>query len=73
MRWWEDGFGRILLGNAGLASPVPTARNEAILADFKRVSVEAYAIPAWAGSAWVDATLSAGIGRSPWRMFVGYL
>lgn len=47
--------------------------SEAELDDFKQVFVETYEIPAWAGQAWVDATLKIGIGKSPWRIFVGYL
>lgn len=47
--------------------------NESHLYDFKKVFVETYAIPEWAGQAWVDATLQIGIGKTPWRMFVGYL
>lgn len=47
--------------------------DEAGLYDFKRVFVESYEIPDWAGQAWVDATLSIGIGKTPWRMYVGYL
>jgi GNAT superfamily N-acetyltransferase len=43
------------------------------LHDFKRVFVESYGIPEWAGQGWVDATAHIGIGRTPWRMFVGYL
>lgn len=47
--------------------------NETQLYDFKNVFVETYAIPEWAGQAWVDATLKIGIGKTRWRMFVGYL
>lgn len=47
--------------------------NESELYDFKNVFVETYEIPAWAGQAWVDATLNIGIGKTPWRIFVGYL
>ncbi len=47
--------------------------NETELYDFKKVFVETYAIPEWAGQAWVDASLKIGIGKTPWRMFVGYL
>ena len=43
------------------------------LYDFKRVFVETYEIPDWAGQAWVDATLAVGIGQTPWRIYVGYL
>jgi len=46
---------------------------ESELYDFKKVFVETYEIPEWAGQAWVDASLSAGIGNTPWRMYVGYL
>jgi ribosomal protein S18 acetylase RimI-like enzyme len=47
--------------------------SEAALYDFKRVFVESNEIPEWAGQAWVDATQAIGIGKTPWRMFVGYL
>jgi ribosomal protein S18 acetylase RimI-like enzyme len=47
--------------------------DEAALYDFKKVFVETYEIPEWAGQAWVDATLKIGIGQTPWRAFVGYL
>jgi ribosomal protein S18 acetylase RimI-like enzyme len=46
---------------------------ESELADFKKVFVESYEIPEWAGQAWADAALTIGIGNTPWRMFVGYL
>jgi GNAT superfamily N-acetyltransferase len=41
------------------------------LEEFKHVFVTTYEIPEWAGQAWVDATLAVGIGKTPWRMFVG--
>ncbi len=47
--------------------------NEVDLYDFKRVFVESYEIPDWAGQAWVDATLRVGIGKTPWKMYVGRL
>ena len=47
--------------------------NESELYNFKKVFVETYEIPDWAGQAWVDATLKIGIGKTPWRIFVGYL
>lgn len=49
------------------------ASADAELEDFKTVFVATYQIPDWAGQAWVDATRSFGLGKSPWRMFVGYL
>ena len=45
----------------------------AALLDFKQVFLASYAIPDWAGQAWVDATQAIGIGKTPWKMFVGYL
>jgi ribosomal protein S18 acetylase RimI-like enzyme len=47
--------------------------DESELYDFKKVFVATYEIPEWAGQAWVDATLTIGIGKTPWKMFVGYL
>lgn len=47
--------------------------NESELYDFKTVFVETYQIPEWAGQAWVDAALKIGIGKTPWRIYVGYL
>ena len=40
---------------------------------FGRTFVEAFEIPEWAGRAWVDATRSFGVGRSPWELYVGWL
>jgi ribosomal protein S18 acetylase RimI-like enzyme len=62
-----------------LVERVPTgfticeAADATALDDFKRVFVETYGIPDWAGQAWVDASRSLGIGRTPWRVYVGYL
>jgi ribosomal protein S18 acetylase RimI-like enzyme len=47
--------------------------HERSLHDFRGVFVDVYGIPAWAGQAWVDATLRVGVGRTPWRMFLGRL
>jgi hypothetical protein len=44
---------------------IEEVRDETRLLDFKRVFVETYGIPEWAGQAWVDATRHAGIGRLP--------
>lgn len=46
---------------------------EIALQDFKRVFLESYEVPDWAGQAWVDATQAIGIGKTPWKMYVGYL
>lgn len=52
---------------------IKQVENERQLYDFKKVFVETYEIPDWAGQAWVDATQKVGIGKTPWQMFVGYL
>jgi GNAT superfamily N-acetyltransferase len=52
---------------------IEDVRDEAALNDFKRVFVETYEIPEIMGQSWVDATLYIGIGKTPWKMFVGYL
>jgi ribosomal protein S18 acetylase RimI-like enzyme len=43
------------------------------LDEFKRVFVEGNGVPEWAGQAWVDAAQHAGIGHTPWRMYLGRL
>jgi GNAT superfamily N-acetyltransferase len=48
-------------------------RDEQSLDGFKTVFVESYGIPEWAGQAWVDAALRVGIGRTPWKMYLGRL
>ncbi len=52
---------------------VDEVRNDHDIDEFKRVFVEVYGIPEWAGQAWADATRHVGIGRSPWKMYVGRL
>jgi GNAT superfamily N-acetyltransferase len=52
---------------------IEVVQDEAALYDFKRVFIDSYEIPEWAAQAWVDATLKAGFGRTPWKMYVGYL
>jgi ribosomal protein S18 acetylase RimI-like enzyme len=52
---------------------IEVVQDEAALEDFKRVFVESYEIPEWAGQAWVEATQRLGIGHTPWKMYVGYL
>jgi len=52
---------------------IEVVQDETALGDFKRIFVESYEIPEWAGQAWVDATRQLGIGRTPWQMYVGYL
>jgi GNAT superfamily N-acetyltransferase len=52
---------------------IKEASGEVEMYDFKKVFVEMYEIPEWAGQAWVDATLTVGMGKTPWKVFVGYL
>jgi ribosomal protein S18 acetylase RimI-like enzyme len=65
--------------DGGLLSRVPPGfaivevANVRALDDFRDVFVETYQIPEWAGQAWIEATKAIGIGRTAWRMFVGYL
>lgn len=48
-------------------------RDEQGLQAFKQAFVSGMEVPEWAGQAWVDATLSFGIERAPWRCYVGRL
>jgi ribosomal protein S18 acetylase RimI-like enzyme len=52
---------------------IEEVQDEAALYDFKHVFIQSYQIPEWAAQAWVDATLRLGIGRTPWKMFLGRL
>jgi GNAT superfamily N-acetyltransferase len=52
---------------------IEEVRSDPDLEDFKTVFVQSYGIPEWAGQAWLDATRTIGIGKTPWRMFVGRL
>jgi hypothetical protein len=52
---------------------IEEVRTDLDLEAFKAVFVETYGIPEWAGRGWVDATRTIGIGKTPWRMFVGRL
>ena len=62
-----------VLGQTPAGFTIEEVADEAALYDFKQVFLASYEIPDWAGQAWVDATLSIGIGRTPWRMYVGRL
>lgn len=43
------------------------------LEQFKTAFINGLEVPEWAGQAWVDATQTLGIGRTPWTMYVGLL
>jgi GNAT superfamily N-acetyltransferase len=43
------------------------------LRDFREAFVRGFEVPAWAGQAWYDATLSFGIIGAPWTCYVGRL
>lgn len=63
----------VALSQAPPGFTIEEVQDEASLYDFKRVFVESYEIPEWAGQAWVDATLRIGLGRTPWKMVLGRL
>jgi len=63
----------VALSQAPPGFTIEEVQDEASLYDFKRVFVESYEIPEWAGQAWVDATLRVGLGRTPWKMYLGRL
>ena len=52
---------------------IEEVQDEAALYDFKRVLVEGYEIPEQMAHGWVDAVLRAGIGQTPWKMYLGRL
>ncbi len=62
-----------VLKNTPAGFEIKEITTEASLYEFKKVFVETYEIPEWAGQAWVDATLKLGIGKTPWRMYLGKL
>lgn len=62
-----------VMGKTPQGFEVREVSSESELYDFKSVFVETYEIPDWAGQAWVDAALKIGIGKTPWRVYVGYL
>jgi ribosomal protein S18 acetylase RimI-like enzyme len=43
------------------------------LLDFGGTLRDGMGMPDWAAQGWVDATLRIGIGRTPWRMYLGRL
>lgn len=52
---------------------IERARNEKQIRDWATTFVQAFEIPAWAGSAWDDATMRVGAENAPWQLYVGYL
>lgn len=51
-------------------APVET---EAELVEWKRVFIESFGLPEFAGQAWVDATRAVGLGQTPWQLLLGTL
>lgn len=47
--------------------------NEEQLFQWKRIFIEAFGIPEFAGQAWVDATRTVGMGQTPWHLLLGTL
>lgn len=52
---------------------IEPVRTEADLADFKRVLVEGYDMPAQMADGWVQAANRIGLEQQPWQMYVGRL
>jgi GNAT superfamily N-acetyltransferase len=52
---------------------IEEVQDEAALYDFKRVIIEGYEIPERMADGWVQAALGFGIGRTPWKMYLGRL
>ena len=72
-----DQMNEAVLDRAPRGFTIEEIRDETALYDFKKVFVETYEIPEWAGQAWVDAALRVGPGRTPWntpwKMYLGRL
>jgi GNAT superfamily N-acetyltransferase len=67
-----------VMNEAALAQTPPgfaieEVTSEAALQDFKRVLIAGYEMPEWAAQGWVDAAHALGIGKTPWRMYLGRL
>jgi GNAT superfamily N-acetyltransferase len=56
---------------AGLA--IAEVEDETDLDDFKRVLIAGFGIPDAIAHGWVEASRRAGIGRTPWRLYLGRL
>jgi GNAT superfamily N-acetyltransferase len=52
---------------------IERVRDERALRDFRQAVAEAYALPDVTVQAWVDATLTFGFERAPWRLYLGRL
>lgn len=47
--------------------------NDEQLIQWKQTFIDAFGIPEFAGQAWVDATRTVGIGKTPWQLLLGTL
>jgi hypothetical protein len=61
------------LGQTPPGFGIEEVASEAALQDFKRVMIAGYEMPDWAAQGWVDAARALGIGKTPWRMYLGRL
>ena len=52
---------------------IEEVQDERDLADFKRVLIAGYGMPDLMADGWVQASRRAGIGKTPWRMYLGRL
>lgn len=66
-------FDESLLARVPPAFEIRQIANDDELLAFRHVFQTTYQTPDWAAQAWVDATRHAGIGQTPWRIYVGWL
>ena len=52
---------------------IEEVRDASALAAFHQVLIAGFGMPEWAAQAWIDASERIGIGRTPWRLYVGRL
>jgi ribosomal protein S18 acetylase RimI-like enzyme len=52
---------------------ISDVQTEADLDEFQRVLMDVYGLPGPMANAWIQAATTVGIGRTPWRMYLGRL
>lgn len=62
-----------VLEQAPAGFTIEEVQDERDLADFKRVLIAGYGMPDLMADGWVQASRRAGIGKTPWRMYLGRL
>lgn len=84
----KRGFDGNMIGDPGMVADLHTLNEDVQVPDgftidqacdlktlehWRDVFAESYNSPTSTGQAWVDATVSAGLEKAPWKMYVGYL